>query len=65
MTQATSQLRLVEHDLLRKPVSTPDQVRGRLFRDHALERAQERLHQSPRHIKRRQIPGRIEQPEPE
>src|SRR5580704_15188324 len=27
---------LVEHDLFRKPVSTPDQVRGRLFRDHAL-----------------------------
>jgi hypothetical protein len=26
---------LLEHDLLRKPVSTPDQVRGRLFRDHA------------------------------
>src|SRR5262245_50219750 len=26
----------VEHDLFRKPVSTPDQVRGRLFRDHAL-----------------------------
>src|SRR3974390_2008928 len=24
------------HDLIRKPVSTPDQVRGRLFRDHAL-----------------------------
>src|SRR2546423_7649987 len=28
---------LLEHDLFRKPVSTPDQVRGRLFRDHALE----------------------------
>jgi hypothetical protein len=27
-----------EHDLFRKPVSTPDQVRGRLFRDHAPER---------------------------
>jgi hypothetical protein len=26
----------VEHDLFRKPVSTPDQVRGRLVRDHAL-----------------------------
>jgi hypothetical protein len=26
----------MEHDLFRKPVSTPDQVRGRLFRDHAL-----------------------------
>jgi hypothetical protein len=26
---------LLEHDLFRKPVSTPDQVRGRLFRDHA------------------------------
>jgi 5-methyltetrahydropteroyltriglutamate--homocysteine methyltransferase len=26
----------LEHDLFRKPVSTPDQVRGRLFRDHAL-----------------------------
>jgi hypothetical protein len=25
-----------EHDPLRKPVPTPDQVRGRLFRDHAL-----------------------------
>ena len=25
-----------EHDLIRKPVSTPDQVRGMLFRDHAL-----------------------------
>jgi len=23
-------------DLFRKPVPTPDQVRGRLFRDHAL-----------------------------
>jgi nitrile hydratase len=29
--------RLVEHDLFRKPLHTPDQVRGRLFRDHALE----------------------------
>src|SRR5207249_9246011 len=28
---------LFVHDLFRKPVSTPDQVRGRLFRDHALE----------------------------
>src|SRR5262249_10222683 len=27
---------LLAHDLFRKPVSTPDQVRGRLFRDHAL-----------------------------
>jgi len=27
---------LFEHDLSRKPVSTPDRVRGRLFRDHAL-----------------------------
>src|ERR1700758_5614797 len=26
----------MEHDLVRKPVPTPDQVRGRLFRDHAL-----------------------------
>jgi hypothetical protein len=26
-----------EHDLFRKPVSTPDQVGGRLFRDHALK----------------------------
>src|ERR1044072_4280968 len=25
----------VEHDLFRKPVPTPDQVRGRHFRDHA------------------------------
>src|SRR5208282_4611190 len=25
-----------EHDLVRKPVPTPDQVRGRLFRDHAV-----------------------------
>src|SRR6266576_4698663 len=25
----------MEHDLVRKPVPTPDQVRGRLFRDHA------------------------------
>jgi len=25
----------VEHDLFRKPVPTPDHVRGRLFRDHA------------------------------
>src|SRR5215213_9761636 len=24
------------HDLFRKPAATPDQVRGRLFRDHAL-----------------------------
>src|SRR5262245_37786189 len=27
---------LFEHDLFRKPLHTPDQVRGRLFRDHAL-----------------------------
>src|SRR5271166_4878783 len=27
---------LVEHDLFGKPASTPDQVRGRLFPDHAL-----------------------------
>jgi hypothetical protein len=27
---------LLEHDRFRKPVPTPDQVRGRLFRDHAL-----------------------------
>jgi hypothetical protein len=26
---------IIEHDLVRKPVPTPDQVRGRLFRDHA------------------------------
>src|ERR1051325_9130561 len=26
---------LLEQDLFRKPESTPDQVRGRLFRDHA------------------------------
>src|SRR5262245_47425404 len=26
----------VKHDLFRKPLNTPDQVRGRLFRDHAL-----------------------------
>jgi hypothetical protein len=25
----------IEHDLVRKPVPTPDQVRGRPFRDHA------------------------------
>jgi hypothetical protein len=30
----------LEHDLFRKPVPTPDQVRGRLFRDHALKRTQ-------------------------
>jgi hypothetical protein len=29
----------LEHDLFRKPVPTPDHVRGRLFRDHALMRA--------------------------
>jgi hypothetical protein len=29
---------LFEHDLFRKPVPTPHQARGRLFRDHALER---------------------------
>ena len=29
---------LVEHDPFRKPDSTPHQVRGRLFRDHALAR---------------------------
>src|SRR6516164_1075994 len=29
---------LFEHDLFRKPVLTPDQVRGRLFRGHALMR---------------------------
>src|SRR5215211_8778250 len=27
---------MLEHDLLRKPVFSPDQVRARLFRDHAL-----------------------------
>src|SRR5262249_25360107 len=27
---------LFEHDLCRKPLHTPDQVRGMLFRDHAL-----------------------------
>src|SRR5689334_18238429 len=27
---------LFEHDLFRKPLHTPDQVRGRHFRDHAL-----------------------------
>jgi hypothetical protein len=26
---------LFAHDLIRKPVSTPHQARGRLFRDHA------------------------------
>src|SRR5262245_6824903 len=26
----------LEHDLFRKPVSSPDQVRASLFRDHAL-----------------------------
>jgi hypothetical protein len=26
---------LLEHDLFREPVPTPDQARGRLFRDHA------------------------------
>src|SRR5258707_8563188 len=31
-------LALVEHDLVRKPVPTPDRVRGTLFRDHALMR---------------------------
>ena len=30
---------LFEHDLFGKPVPTPHQVRGRLFPDHALERA--------------------------
>jgi uncharacterized protein (DUF952 family) len=30
---------LSEHDLFRKPVPTPDQVRGKLFRDHARRRA--------------------------
>jgi heterotetrameric sarcosine oxidase alpha subunit/heterotetrameric sarcosine oxidase gamma subunit len=33
---AGERLRALEHDLVRKPVPTPDQVRGRLFRDHAL-----------------------------
>jgi hypothetical protein len=28
---------LFEHDLFGKPDSTPDQVRGRLFPDHALD----------------------------
>jgi len=27
---------LFAHDLFRKPVPTPHQVRGKLFRDHAL-----------------------------
>jgi tetraacyldisaccharide 4'-kinase len=30
---------MLEHDLFRKPVPTPDHVRGRLFRDHPLVRA--------------------------
>jgi tetraacyldisaccharide 4'-kinase len=30
---------MLEHDLFRKPIPTPDQVRGKLFRDHALVRA--------------------------
>src|SRR5215471_3535956 len=35
--ESSSRFRLLlEHDLFRKPVPTPDQVRGRLFRDHAL-----------------------------
>src|SRR5215203_6034290 len=29
---------LLEHDLFRKPASSPDQVRAKLFRDHALAR---------------------------
>jgi hypothetical protein len=29
---------LFEHDLFQKPVPTPDQVGGRLFRDHALDK---------------------------
>jgi hypothetical protein len=29
---------LLEHDLVGKPASTPDQVRGRLFPDYALVR---------------------------
>lgn len=33
---------LIEHDLLRKRSSTPDQVRGGLFRGHALEVGLER-----------------------
>jgi hypothetical protein len=34
----------VEHDLFRNPLHTPHQVRGRLFRDHALaERVLRRL----------------------
>jgi 16S rRNA (cytosine967-C5)-methyltransferase len=37
---------LVEHDLIRKPVSTPDQVRGRLFRDRAvMNRPQQAPHE--------------------
>src|SRR5215470_16358979 len=32
---------LLEHDLLRKPVPTPHQVRSRLFRDHARESVSE------------------------
>jgi hypothetical protein len=28
---------MFEHDLFRKPLHTPAQVRGRLFRDHALD----------------------------
>src|SRR5262249_1491646 len=33
---------LVEHDLFRKPVPSPDQVRARLFRNHALAPRQRR-----------------------
>src|SRR6516162_655231 len=36
--ESSSRSRLLSvHNLFRKPVPTPHQVRGRLFRDHALE----------------------------
>src|SRR5262245_7810911 len=50
-------------DLFRKPVPTPDQVRGRLFRDHALDRrrgADAHRDRPPTRSRRRSLGGVFE-----
>jgi hypothetical protein len=46
----------MEHDPFRKPVPTPHQVRGRLFRDHALKRNDQ--NERCAYIRRHPHPGR-------
>src|ERR1700726_3691438 len=51
--ESSSRFRLLlEHDLFRKPVPTPHQVRGRLFRDHALMTGREGLRRWARRASR-------------